>query len=148
MTLIFASDHAGLHLKNKIIKWLSVQKALSFVDVGSTTVKRNDDYPVFAAAGSRAVRDTRGAKGIFICGSGVGMAIVANRFTGIRAVSAESVEMVQRACREDNVNVLVLGARIITYVKAQKIINVFLKTTPSSAKRHRQRIRLIDQITA
>lgn len=146
--LIFSSDHAGLHLKNKIIKWLSAQKGFSFVDVGSTTMKRNDDYPVFAAAGVRAVCDTKHAKGIFICGSGVGMAIAANRFAGIRAVSAESVEMVRRACREDHVNVLVLGARIITYAKAQKIISVFLHTPPSLAKRHLKRIRLIDQLAA
>ena len=147
MVLIFASDHAGLPLKNKIMEWLSAQKGISFVDVGSTVLRSTDDYPVFAAAGARAVRDTRRAKGIFICGSGAGMAIVANRFPGVRAVSAESVDVVRRACREDHANVLVLGARIVTYAKAQKIIKTFLQTSPSPAKRHLKRIRLIDQLS-
>ena len=146
MIIIFASDHAGFSLKEKLMQWLGDKKNVTLIDVGATTKNFSDDYPFFAAAGARAVLDTKNAKGIFVCGSGVGMAITANRFKGIRALQAEFAETVRRGCREDHANVMVLGARILSFAQAKKLVTVFLHTTPSRAARHAKRVQYIDQV--
>ena len=148
MTIIFACDHAGFVLKQKLINWLGAKSDVVVIDVGATTKNKKDDYPIFAYAGAQAVKDTKNAKGIFICGSGVGMAITANRVARIRAVHAESSPVVRRARQEDDVNVLVLGARIITNQEAKKLVTIFLKTKFSHASRHSKRVHLIDRISS
>lgn len=146
MTIILACDHAGFALKKTIADWLDATSSATVIDIGATTKNEKDNYPVFAAAGARAVLDTKNAKGIFICGSGAGMAIVANRFAGIRAVQAESQAAVRRARQEDDANVLVLGSRIISSQQAKKLVSIFLTTNFSRISRHTKRIQLIDRL--
>jgi len=147
MTIIFACDHAGFALKNKLLQWVGKNYSAACIDVGATSLNVKDDYPIFGRAGAHAVQDTKNALGIFICGSGAGMAITANRFSGIRAVQAESVAAVRRARREDHANVLVLGSRIISFSQAQKLVREFLQTRPSKAVRHTRRIGLIERVS-
>ena len=146
MTIIFASDHAGYTLKQKLMAWTAQKRGMTCIDVGAVTLDRDDDYPLFAHAGSRAVLDTPGAMGIFMCGSGVGMAIVANRHKGIRAAYAESVSMVRSARTDDDINVLVLGGRRVKIAQAKKIVDVFLHTRASQEKRHVRRREQIERM--
>lgn len=144
--IIVVADHAGFALKEKISIWLS-KMGYTVIDIGAPAYKKNDDYPLYAKEGARAVLDTAQSIGVFFCGSGVGISVVANRFKGIRAVHAESVATVKRARKEDYVNVLVLGARIVSETKAKRLVNTFLMTQPSKEPRHLRRIKLIDAIT-
>lgn len=144
MIIVVAADHAGFNLKQKLVLWLK-KKRFDVVDVGADRFIAKDDYPIYASMGAKAVKNANHAKGIFICGSGVGMTIQANRFKGIRAFSCESSEVARRACDEDDANVLVLGARIVAEKDAKKIISTFLRTPFSGHTRHRRRLRLIER---
>lgn len=143
MKIVLTADHAGFHLKQQIADWLN-KKKVDVVDVGPIRKIPNDDYPLYARKAVEEVKAHTDTLGIFVCGSGVGMAIVANRFKGIRAAQAESVATARRAKKEDHANVLVLGSRIISFPLAQKIVSAFLTSRNSTAVRHRRRVRQID----
>lgn len=143
MNIILASDHAGFDLKEYLSAWLT-KHGYTVIDIGAMKKKPQDDYPLYAREGARAVLDTPQSVGIFVCGSGVGMAITANRMKGIRASQAESVATARRARKEDNANVLVLGARIVSQKKALAFVRTFLHTPYSKAARHTRRVSLID----
>jgi ribose 5-phosphate isomerase B len=143
MKIILVSDHAGFALKQKMSIWLAT-KGHEVIDVGPTSVRRQDDYPIWAKRGAEALLASPKAQGIFICASGVGMAIAANRFKGIRAVCAEKKEIAVCAKREDHANVLTLGARRLTFSQSKVLAAAWLVTPVSVAHRHVRRVRELD----
>lgn len=141
MRIYITADHAGFALKQKIVHLLESKYQVE--DLRPVHMPQ-DDYPILVWAASQKVVKNKTSRGIFICGSGVGMSIVANRTRGIRASIGESVATVRRGRAEDDINVLVLGSRIVTFKKAKAIISAFLSTRFSKLSRHARRIKQID----
>jgi len=144
MIIALASDHAGYELKIKIKNYLELSK-LQTEDFG---VYKTDsvDYPDYGILAARAVAQGKADRGILICGSGIGMSMVANKVTGIRAALCTSIEMAELSRRHNNSNVLTLGGRIIDHQFALKIVDVWLKT-PFEGERHLRRVNKIHQLT-
>ncbi len=141
--IILGSDHAGFELKEKLKAYLQ-EKGEQIEDVGTHSPEPSD-YPEFAAAIGRRVALSNGAdKGVALCGSGVGMAIAANKIDGVRAVDAESKEMAIKSREDDDTNVLTLPARMISFEDARDIMDIWLSTPFSGKERHSRRI---DEIT-
>lgn len=118
-----ANDHAALDLKEQIKNYLNVNKIV-FHDHG-TNSEVSCDYPDYAQDLCVSLADNIG---ILVCGSGIGMAIAANRFCNIRAALCHSIEYAELARRHNNANVLVLGARFLDKNTAIAIIDKFLHT--------------------
>jgi ribose 5-phosphate isomerase B len=141
--IFVASDHAGFHLKQKVVAHLRAHKH-EVEDLGPQSVERID-YPDFAAPVSRAVRDTAGAVGVLVCGSGVGMCISANKVHGIRAVDAFSMESTRLSRSHNDANVLCLGERLIPPDTALAMVDAFLQT-PFDGGRHQTRVDKIHEL--
>jgi ribose 5-phosphate isomerase B len=121
------SDHAGRQLKACVRDYL-LSKKYEVVDFGVEDGVEKADYPVIAGEVAKAVRDGAFEKGILACGTGVGMAIAANRFPGVRAANC-STELVAGLSRAHNdANILTLGQRVLGMDLALAIVDVFLKT--------------------
>ena len=122
--IIIASDHAGYELKSKIISNLL---DLEFYDLGT---KNSDsvDYPDYAVKLVNALSKNKDSLGVLICGSGIGMSMVANRFRDIRAALCLNSEMAMLSRQHNDANILVLGSRLISYQEAIKCLLAFLNT--------------------
>lgn len=139
MKIIIASDHAGVELKTSIINYFS---DIEFFDCGIAE-NQNADYPDVAKKLCRTFIQEKYDFGILICGSGVGVSVVANRFANIRAVLCFD-EQISKLSREHNdANIICLGARFIAEKKAFSIIKTFLNSEFSGG-RHKVRIKKID----
>jgi len=136
--IILASDHAGFELKEYLKKYFAKHQ-IEFVDTGALNFDATDDYPDFAKKAVKSVLVDENNRGIFICGSGVGMSMVANRHKGIRAVLARDVKTAKMSRMHNNSNVLCLGQRSTSKNKAIKIILAFL-TTKFMGGKHQRRI--------
>ena len=136
--IILASDHAGFELK-EYLKLYFTKRKIDFVDAGAIKYDAQDDYPDIAQKAVKQVLKDENNSGIFICGSGVGMCMVANRHKGIRAVLAGDAPTAQMARLHNNANVLCLGSRNICKRRATNIINTFLSTEFLGGK-HQRRI--------
>ena len=136
-TIALGADHAGYELKQILRQWLSEQGHL-VSDYGTHSTE-SVDYPDIAAAVARAVGVGAAERGLLVCGSGVGMAIAANKVAGIRAAVAGDV-VTARLCREHNdTNVLALGARATGRDVAVAIVHAWLET-PFAGGRHALRV--------
>ena len=137
--IFIASDHAGYNLKNSII--LKFSKKQKIIDLGPN-LKTSVDYPDFAKKLSRKVNSNKGSFGILICGSGMGMAITANKNKNIRAALCYSIKNTKLSRLHNNANIITLGARLINKNKAFNLIRVFLKTKFEGG-RHLRRLKKI-----
>ena len=137
--IFIASDHAGYKLKNSVISKFS--KKFKIVDLGPKTVD-SVDYPDFAKKLSKKVAGNRKNFGILICGSGMGMAISANKTKNIRAALCYSVKNTKLSRLHNNANIITLGERLINKNKAFNLIRVFL-STKFEGGRHLRRIKKI-----
>lgn len=144
MVVALASDHAGFELKQKVKNYLE-QIGVRSEDFGTFKADSVDyaDYGILAA---RAVAKNKADRGILICGTGIGMSVVANKVRGIRAALCTSAEMAEQSRRHVNANILVMGGRITDYKLALKIVDIWLKT-PFEGERHLRRINKIHQLT-
>ena len=124
--IILAADHGGFELNQKIKQMFS-EKGIDYADVGAHRFDALDNFPSYVARGVKAVLDNRSV-GIFICGSGIGISMAANRRRGIRAALCHSVEYAKLAREHNNANVLCLGGRFLEFEEAEKIIDAFLNT--------------------
>lgn len=141
--VVMASDHAGLTLKRHLLEFLK-QEGCSVEDVGTHTAD-SCDYPDFAAEGARRLAAGEFERGVFVCGSGVGIAMAANKVPGIRA-SACTLELLAELTRKDNdANVLCLGERIVAPAFAEAITRRFLETEFAGG-RHARRVDKIRQL--
>jgi RpiB/LacA/LacB family sugar-phosphate isomerase len=138
MRIAFGSDHAGFELKNKLMPVVS-GLGHQVVDVGAFDASPSD-YPDFAEAVVRAVVDARADRGVLICGSGVGASVSANKVRGIRAGLCHDTYSAHQGVEHDNMNVLVLGSRIIGVELAKEIVQTYLQASYSGEERHRRRV--------
>jgi ribose 5-phosphate isomerase B len=141
-TIPIASDHAGVEMKNRLISEL---KNLGYqpVDRGSNNPDQPDDYPDYGHTVAREVSSGEVKRGILLCGSGVGMDIVANRYPGVRAALAWEPEIGALSRRHNDSNVLVLPARFISDDDAVKTMKQWLDTKFEGG-RHERRVQKID----
>jgi ribose 5-phosphate isomerase B len=142
MRISLGADHAGLELKQKIKQALEQQGAE--VDDQGTFSHDSVDYPDFARQVGMAVASRRADCGILVCGTGIGMAIAANKVAGVRAANVTSEEEARLSREHNNANVLALGARILESEQALKIVQAWLQTDFAGG-RHQRRI---DKIAA
>lgn len=143
MKIAVASDHAGFAYKEKVKEYLA-SMGYEVADYGAYSAERSD-YPDAAHKAASAMQHGEAERGILVCGSGIGMAMTANRHKGIRAVEAITEEMAKLSRQHNNANVLALGERLISWDEAKKIIDTFLSTAFEGG-RHIQRVEKIDQV--
>ena len=137
MRIALGSDHAGVELKALIIRELD-DREFDYHDFGPST-DSPVDYPDYAARVAESVSSGQFDRGILICGTGVGMAIAANKVPGIRAAQVTNSDGARLSREHNNANVLTLGARTTPVIEALKIVDAFLET-PFSGGRHQRRI--------
>src|SRR5215217_9758023 len=123
MRVAIGSDHAGFELKEAIKAFLTSENR-EVLDVG-THSRDPIDHPDFTEAVGSAVRDARAQRGIIICGSGVGASMTANRIPGVRAALCHDTYSAHQGVEHDDMNILVLGARIIGVELARELIDCF-----------------------
>ena len=137
--IFIASDHAGYNLKSKIIEKYSKFQKIN--DLGPFS-KNSVDYPDFAKKLSKKVASNKGSFGILICGSGMGMAIAANKNKNIRAALCYSKKNTKLSRLHNNANIITLGERLINKNKAISLIKIFL-STKFEGGRHLRRVKKI-----
>lgn len=143
--IVIGSDHGGLELK-EAVKAVLASRGMDVEDYG-TANSDSVDYPDFAEKVAVAVSRGEVDLGILICGTGIGMSIVANKFPGVRAALATDEFMAQMAKEHNNANILVLGGRVLSKDLATKMVNVWLDTAYEGG-RHQRRLDKIDQVEA
>ena len=134
--IIIASDHAGFDLKQYLIKYF--EKKNKFLDLGSFSDK-SVDYPDFAIEVCKIIEKEKNKKGVLICGSGIGMSMVANRFVSVRAALCFNEKMAKLSRQHNDANILVLGSRLISNEEAIKCMISFFKTKYEGG-RHQARL--------
>jgi ribose 5-phosphate isomerase B len=143
--IALGSDHAGFDYKERLKKLLDeIDKP--YQDFGTSSLE-SVDYPDFAHAVSKAVASGKCQRGILICGTGIGMSIVANKHSGIRAAVCESAASAKLSRAHNDANILCLGARITSWETATEIVKTFLTTPFSGGERHINRIQKIHSLT-
>ena len=143
--MIIGSDHGGLELKSVLIEALR-QRGLDPRDLG-TDNGDSVDYPDFAQKVAGAVSRGEAQQGILICGTGIGMSIVANKFPGVRAALVTDEYMARMAKEHNNANILVLGGRVLEAMTACRIVGVWLDAVYEGG-RHQRRLDKIAQLEA
>lgn len=152
MTIYLATDHAGFELKEKIKIYLEELGGHEVYDCGALTLEPGDDYPEYIARAAEKVQfdaQHEPAMAVVFGGSGVGEAIVANRFRHVRAVvyAGGPLDVIKLSREHNDVNVLSLGARFVTEAEAKQAVDLFFATPFSHAERHADRVIAIDEIT-
>lgn len=143
MKIAIGSDHAGLELKKEIISLLR-DLGIDCIDFG-TNSSGSVDYPDIGIKVSEAVSSGKIERGILICGTGIGMSIVANKFPGIRASLCNDLFTAKMSRLHNDANILVLGGRIVGKDLAKEIVKVWVNT-PFEGERHCIRLKKITQI--
>jgi ribose 5-phosphate isomerase B len=143
--IAIGSDHAGFDYKERLKKLLE-EIGKPFQDFG-TSSPDSVDYPDFAHRVSIAVASGKCSSGILICGTGIGMSIVANKHKGIRAAVCESAASAKLSREHNDANILCFGARISSWETATDMVKVFLSTPFSGGERHMCRIQKIHSLT-
>lgn len=143
-TIAIGCDHAGVALKEKLTAALKARGA-NVMDVGSFDAAAADDYPDFAVPVCEAVLEKTADCGVLICTTGVGMSIVSNRFTGIRAGIVMDTETARLAREHNDSNVLILAARTMSDKEATEALMSWLDTPFSGAERHVRRLKACDR---
>jgi ribose 5-phosphate isomerase B len=144
-TIAIACDHAGFGLKIEIVKVLRELKA-PFDDLGCANAEESVHYPLFGKKVVDAVLARPGSLGILICGTGLGMSIMANRFPGIRAALCHDLFATIMSRRHNNANLLVMGGRVIGSDLGKEIVRTWLRT-PFDGGRHQERLDLLEQLS-
>lgn len=126
MKLVISADHAGFELKEEVRAYLTKQ-GHEIVDLGAYTGNNPDDYPDFAEKVGDAIKAGEAKRGILICGSGVGVCVAANKIPGIRAGMCHDTYSAHQGVEHDDMNVIVLGARIIGSSLAYELVDTFIK---------------------
>lgn len=143
-TIAIGCDHAGVALKAKLVDYLN-SRGCTVTDVGSFDATAADDYTDFAIQVCEAVAERKVARGILLCSTGIGMSIVANRFTGIRAAIVTD-EAVAKLSREHNdANIVILSARALNEEAAIRALGIWMDTPFTGAERHVRRLEKCDR---
>ena len=142
MKIAIASDHAGFPLKQCLADYLK-DLGHKVDDLGTDSPDVSVDYPDFAAKTALAVTHGKAARGIVVCGSGVGACVAANKFNGVRAAICHDTYSAHQGVEHDDMNILCLGARVIGPALAQEIVQAFVGAVFSNEVRH---VRRLDKI--
>lgn len=143
MRVALGADHAGVQLKDAV-RTLLESRGIAVTDLG-TTGTDSVDYPDYAAAVAGTVTSGAADLGVLVCGTGIGMAIAANKFDGVRAAPVVDLESARLAREHNDANILALGARVTPPETALAIVETFLDT-PFAGGRHERRIQKISAI--
>jgi ribose 5-phosphate isomerase B len=146
MKLVIGSDHAGFQLKVAIGDLLR-SLGHEVLDVGAFN-ENPSDYPDYAEAVARAVVDKRVERGVLICGSGVGASVAANKIPGVRAGMCHDTYSAHQGVEHDDINILVLGSRVIGVMLAQDLVKTFLSAKFTNEDRHVRRLNKVKAIEA
>jgi RpiB/LacA/LacB family sugar-phosphate isomerase len=144
MRVVIGSDHAGFELKRTLARYLE-ELGHEVLDVGTDSTAPVD-YPDFAEAVGLAVRDGRAQRGVLICGSGVGASVAANKIPGIRAGLTHDTYSAHQGVEHDDMNVIVMGARVIGSEMARELVRTFLSAEFTGEGRHQRRLDKIKAI--
>jgi len=139
MKIAMASDHAGLVLKDSL-KPLVAQLGHEIVDVGAHTNDPLDDYPDFALLLGQSIVAGNAQRGLLFCGSGIGASVAANKITGIRAGNCTDHYSAHQGVEHDDMNVLVIGGRIVGGAVAEEMVRAFLAAKFTGEPRHQRRL--------
>ena len=145
MVIGLAADHGGYKLKEEICEWLE-DSGFAIKDFGALIYDAKDDYPDFVAPLARAVASGEVVRGIAICGSGVGAAIVANKVLGVRAALITETYSARQGVEHDDLNILCLGGRVIGPELARELVNAFVAAQYSGEERHERRLDKLKQL--
>ena len=140
MKIVIGSDHGGYLLKSELVKYLKGEK-YDVQDMG-THSKESCDYPLVGFEVAEAIGKGKADKGILICKTGVGMAIIANKVHGIRAAACYDKEMAKSSREHNDCNVIVLAASYSDFKKAKEMVDIWLKTE-HAGDRHERRVKQI-----
>jgi ribose 5-phosphate isomerase B len=136
--IYITSDHAGFELKNILVAWFQKSNK-EYEDLYPNLIEK-DDYPDRAKELADKLKENPKAKGVAICGTGVGISIALNRYNWIRAVLSPKREIVRLSRQHNNANTLCLAGQFTTHKKAIAITKVFLNTPFSKDERHIKRL--------
>ncbi len=144
MKIAIGADHAGFELKEHV-KARLVELKHEVLDLGTDSAAPVD-YPDFAEAVGLAVRDGKAERGIVVCGSGVGASVAANKIPGVRAGLCHDYYSAHQGVEHDDVNVLVMGGRVIGESVALELVGAFLGARYSGEARHERRLQKVKAI--
>jgi ribose 5-phosphate isomerase B len=144
MRIAVGADHGGYELKRELVEGLRDLKYI-IDDLGAFSAEPPSDYPDVAHQAARGIQDGQYERAILICGTGIGMAMTANRYPGVRASNCGDVFSARYARAHNDANILTLGGRVLGVGIAWEIVNVWLQTPFSGGDRHVRRIAKIDQ---
>jgi len=144
MRIVLGADHAGFEMKQSLLTYV---RGLGYetLDVGTTSTAPVD-YPDYAEAVGEAIRTGQAERGILICGSVVGVSVAANKMPGIRAAVCHDCYSAHQGVQHDNMNVLVLGSRVIGPELARDLVKEFLDANFSEEERHVRRLQKVYSI--
>ncbi len=147
MQVYLGADHRGFKLKEKIKKWLE-EWGYEIKDMGASEFDLEDDYTLYAEKVGSIVGKGKGARGILLCGSGVGVDVTANKFDGVRASIGKTPEQIKAGRSDDNMNILVIAADHTKEDEAKKMVKTFLETKFEGKARQKRRLSDIEKIEA
>jgi ribose 5-phosphate isomerase B len=139
MKIVIGADHAGYEMKQSVAEHLKNQ-GHTVADVGTNDPGKPDDYPDFAALVAKQLQSGQADRGILICGSGVGASVAANKFKGIRAAVCHDHYSAHQGVEHDDMNVLVLGSRVIGPNAAIDLVEGYMAAKFSGEERHVRRL--------
>ena len=142
MKLVIGADHAGYEMKQATVEHLK-ELGHEVIDVGTNEPGKPDDYPDFAELVARQIQSGKAERGILICGSGVGVSVAANKFKGIRAGICHDHYSARQGVEHDDMNVLVLGSRVIGPAAAVDLVDGYLSAKFSGEERHVRRLKKV-----
>src|SRR6266849_6567412 len=146
MRIVAGSDHAGFELKQQLLPLLK-ELGHEVLDVGTNSTA-SVDYPDFAEAVGRAVLDGRADRGVLICGSGVGASVAVNKLHGIRGGLCHDTYSAHQGVEHDDMNVLVLGSRVIGVKLAEELVKSYLGAKFTNEERHARRLAKVKALEA
>ncbi|MCK5094909.1 MAG: ribose 5-phosphate isomerase B [Spirochaetes bacterium] len=144
MRIVIGSDHAGFELKGTIVSYIQ-DLGHQIIDVGTNNAEPVD-YPEYAEAVGKAILEERADRGIMICGSGVGASIAVNKLPGIRAGLCHDTYSAHQGVEHDNINVLIMGARIIGIETARELVRAYLGAEFTKEERHLRRLDKVSKL--
>jgi ribose 5-phosphate isomerase B len=139
MKIALGADHAGFEMKEELKKDIEAG-GHEVVDLGAHAYEPLDDYPDFAEAVALSVADQESDRGVVICGSGIGASIAANKIKGVRAGCVNESYAAHQGVEHDDMNVLVLGSRVLGIEVAREALKAFLAAEFSGEERHIRRL--------
>lgn len=144
LKIVIGADHAGYGLKEEL-KSVLREEGVEFLDVGTMNGEESVDYPDFAEAVARKVANHEFDRGVIICGTGIGVAIAANKVPGIRAANCSDPVSARYSRQHNDANVLTVGERIVGVAVAQEILRAWLRAEFEGG-RHARRVNKISEI--